>query len=86
MRPAKTQISLRIRAVWSDSLQGTLWVAKDPKRPHVDSEYFDQPVRMRRLIRVLAGRTFSLVGNSVFRLILHVSEFAFSVQELKTCT
>ena len=30
--PAKTQISLHFRAVWSDSLQGTLWAAKDPKR------------------------------------------------------
>ena len=27
--PVKTQISLSIRAVWSESLQGTLWVAMD---------------------------------------------------------
>ena len=27
MRPAKTQMSLRIRAVWSESSQGALWVA-----------------------------------------------------------
>ena len=27
------QICLRIRAVWSESLQGTMWVAKDLKVP-----------------------------------------------------
>ena len=30
--PEKTQISLCIRAVWSESLHGILWVTKDPKR------------------------------------------------------
>ena len=28
MRPAKTQIRLRIRAVWSESLLDVLWIAK----------------------------------------------------------
>ena len=32
VRPAKTQISLHKRTVWSRSLHGTLWVAKEPKR------------------------------------------------------
>ena len=35
--PAKTQISLLIRAVWSDYSQDTLWIAKDLKRPQADS-------------------------------------------------
>ena len=30
MRQSKTQISLRIRAGWSESLMGALWVAKGP--------------------------------------------------------
>ena len=38
VRPAKIQISLRIRIVWLESSQCTLWVAKDPKRVQVDSE------------------------------------------------
>ena len=29
MRPAKIQISLRIRAVWSESSLGAFWIAKD---------------------------------------------------------
>ena len=42
MRPAKTQISLDICPVWSDSSPGTQWVAKDPVFLHVDSEdWFD---------------------------------------------
>ena len=32
------------------SLQGTLWVAKDRTRLHAESEDSDQPVRMHRLI------------------------------------
>ena len=69
VRPAKTQISLRIRAVWSESSQGTLWVAKDLKRLHTDIEDSDQPARKRRLIWVFAARTWNLVGNAVSRLI-----------------
>ena len=38
VRLAKTQVSLCIRAVWSESLQGNLWVATDPKRHQEDSE------------------------------------------------
>ena len=43
VRPAKTQISLCIRAVWSESLQGTLCVPKDPKRLETDMEDSKQP-------------------------------------------
>ena len=41
MRPAKTQISLGIRPVWSESLLCAQLVAKDPSFPHADSEDSD---------------------------------------------
>ena len=37
-RPAKTQISLGIRSVWSESSLYAQWVAKDPSFLHADSE------------------------------------------------
>ena len=46
VRPAKTQISLGIRPVWSESLLCTQWVAKNPNFLHADSEDSDQTVRM----------------------------------------
>ena len=36
--PAKTQISLGIRLVWSESSLCAEWVAKDPRFLHADSE------------------------------------------------
>ena len=50
VRPAKTQISLGIRPVWSASSLCAQWVAKDPSFLHVDSEDSDQTGRMHRLI------------------------------------
>ena len=50
VRPAKTQISLGIRPVWSESSLCTLWVAKDPSFLHADSEDSDQTGRIPRLI------------------------------------
>ena len=38
VRPAKTQISLGIRQVWSESSLCAQWVAKDPSFLHADSE------------------------------------------------
>ena len=38
VRPAKTQISLGIRPVWSESSLCAQWVAKDPVFLHADSE------------------------------------------------
>ena len=55
-------------ACTSESLQGTLWVAEDPKHLQADSKEPDQPVRMRRLICVFDGRICKLVGNAVPRL------------------
>ena len=57
VRLAKTQISLRICAVWSESSQATLWVTKDPKPLQEASEDSGQTMQMRRLICVFAGCT-----------------------------
>ena len=53
----KTQISLCIRPVWSESLLCAQWVAKGSVLLQADSEDSDQTGRMRRLIWVFAGRT-----------------------------
>ena len=42
VRPAKTQIRLGIRPVWSESSLCAQWVAKDPSFFHADSEDSDQ--------------------------------------------
>ena len=42
VHPAKTQISLSICPVWSETLLSTQWVAKDPRFLHVDSKDSDQ--------------------------------------------
>ena len=61
VRPAKTQINLGIRPVWSESSLCAQWVAKDPSFLHADSEYSDQTGRMPRLIWFFAGRTLILL-------------------------
>ena len=58
---AKTQISLGICPVWSESLLCTQWVAKDSSFLHADSEDSNQTGRMPRLIWVLAGHTAILL-------------------------
>ena len=60
VHPTKTQISLGIRPVWSESLLCAQWVANDPRFLHADSEDTDQTGRMPRLIWVFAGRTATL--------------------------
>ena len=60
--PAKTQINLGIRPVWSESSLCAQWVAKDPSFLHADSEDSDQTGRMPRLIWVFAGGTCHFVG------------------------
>ena len=62
VRPAKTQISLGFRPVWSESSLYAEWVAKDTRFLHADSEDSDQTGRMPRLIRVFAGRTGHFVS------------------------
>ena len=55
--PAKTQISLGIRPVWSESSLCTQWIAEDPRFLHADSKDSDQTGRLPRLIWVFPGRT-----------------------------
>ena len=70
VRPTKTQISLGIRPVWSESSLCAQWVAEGPSFPHADSEDSDQTGRMPRLIWVFARRTLTLLvlsqGGSYF--------------------
>ena len=62
VRPAKTQISLGIRPVWSEPSPCTQWVVKDQSFLHADSEDSDQNGQMPRLIWVFPGRTCHFVG------------------------
>ena len=55
--PAKIQISLRSRAVWSESSLDAVWIAKDVKFLHAENEDTDQTAQMRRLFRVFLRRT-----------------------------
>ena len=68
VRPAKTQISLGIRPVWSESSLCIQWVAKGPRFLHADSQDSDRTGRMPRLIWVFAGRTCHFVGFVMRRL------------------
>ena len=42
VRPAKIQISLRIRAVWSESSLCAFWIVNNAKILHADNEHSDQ--------------------------------------------
>ena len=80
VRPAKTQISLGIRPVWSESSLCAQWVAKGPSFLHADSEDSDQTGLMPRLIWVFAGRTLTLLvlsqGGSFLLDIFHSCFFS----------
>ena len=58
-------LNARIRtcfhAVWSESSMGAFWIAKNAKFLHAPNDDSDQPARMRRLIRVVVGRTYQKV-------------------------
>ena len=54
--PAKTQISLGICPVWSESSLCAQWVAMDPRFLYADSKDSDQTGQMPKLIWVFAGR------------------------------
>ena len=71
VRPAKTQISLGIRQVCSESSLCAQSVAKDPSFLYVEAKT-DQTGRMPRLIWVFAGRTCYFVGFVMRRLIYQV--------------
>ena len=83
----KTQISLGICPVWSESSLCTQSVAEDPMLLHADSKDSDQTGRMPRLIWVFAERTGHFVGFVMWRLILK-KLFVWSflrVRREKTC-
>ena len=61
VRPAKIQIRLRYRIVWSESSLGAFLIAKDQKSLNADKEGCDQTDKMRRLIWVFVGRTCQTV-------------------------
>ena len=63
VRPAKTQLSLGIRPVWSESSLCAHWVAKDPSFLHADSEDSDQ-------IRRMLGWSESSLGAHAILLVL----------------
>ena len=50
VRPAKIQISLRIRTVWSEPPLNAIWSTTDTKFPHADNEDSNQTMWMRSLI------------------------------------
>ena len=60
--PVKTQISLGICPVYSESLLCAQWIAKHPSFLHADRKDSDQTGQMPRLICVFAGRTCHFVG------------------------
>ena len=55
VHPSKTQISLGIHRIWSESSHCPQWVAKDPSFLHTNSEDSDQTGRMPRLTESLRG-------------------------------
>ena len=63
VRPVKTQMSLGIRPVWSESSLCAQWVAKDLSFLHAVSEDSDQTGRM-------PGRSRSSLGAHVILLVL----------------
>ena len=69
MRPTKTPISLRIRAVWSESSLTAWRNFASLGIQNAPSEDSDQTVRMRRLIWIFAGRTCMKVRFLTLRLV-----------------
>ena len=61
VRPAKTQISLGIRPVWSESSRSEYRKLGSVATHWAHSEDSDQTGRMPRLIWVFAGRTLTLL-------------------------
>ena len=68
VRPAKTQIGLGIRPVWSESSQSTGRNIGSLANHWVHSKDSDQTGQMPRLIWVFAGRTCHFVGFVMRRL------------------
>ena len=60
VHPAKIPISLRIRAVWSESSLGAIWITRDIKFIQADIGNSDQIARMRRVIWAFVGCTCTI--------------------------
>ena len=73
--PAKTQISLGIRPVWSEPSLYAQCVAKILSFLHADNEDSDQTGWMSMLIWVFAGRTGHFDGLVVRRLICFLTDY-----------
>ena len=67
--PAKIQMNLHFRTVWSESSFSALRIPKDAKFLLADNEDSDQTARMRSLIRVCVGRKCHMVHFLTLRLI-----------------
>ena len=78
VRPAKTQISLGICPVWSESSLCAHWVAKGANFLHADSEDSDQTGRMPRLTWVFAGPFFCFCFMPNFLYCFHRKKSTFS--------
>ena len=69
-RPAKIQISLRIRAVWSESSLGAFWIAKDATFFHADNEDSNQAAWIcswfeSSLVALVKGYVFWRCGSNI---------------------
>ena len=80
VRPAKTQISLGIRPVWSESSLCAQRIAKDQSFLHADSEDSVQTWWMPRLIWVFAGRTCHFVGFVMHMLIIMYNKLPLTLR------
>ena len=69
----KTQINMRIPAIWSESSLSAWWNYASLAIKNVPSEDSDQPAWMRRLIWIFAGRISQKVRFDVEVHITHVS-------------
>ena len=91
VHPAKTQITLGIHPVWSETLLCAHWVAKDPSILHVDSKDSDQTGQMTRLIWVIVGAhdillVLSCWDTVILYLLVHwgVTKLLHECQTVKT--
>ena len=80
MRPAKTQLSLGNRPVWSEPSLSAWWKLGPLTTHWAHSEDSDQTGRMPRLMWVFAGRTGHLVGFVTSRLICSLFSLKFGSQ------
>ena len=69
----KTQINMRIHAIWSESSLSAWWNYLSLAVKNAPSEDSDQPARMRRLIWIFTGRISQKVRFDVEVHITHVS-------------